>query len=249
MTELDSFRQETRAWLEANCPPEMRKPVTSENDVCWGGRNFKFQSEAQKHVDGAHGRTGWTVPDLAARLRRRRAVPASRRKVLRQEMRAHRRRSPLDSFGIWMLGPALLQLRHRGAEAEHLPKIARGEIRWCQGYSEPGRRVRPGVAADARRGHRATTSSSTARRSGPPTPTRPTGSSAWCAPTPARRSTTASASCCSTWQSPGVTHPADPADLRQVAVLRDLLRQCEGAEKHNLVGDAEPRLGRSPSTC
>ena len=40
MADLDTFRAETRAWLEANCPPEMRTPMRSEKDACWGGRNF-----------------------------------------------------------------------------------------------------------------------------------------------------------------------------------------------------------------
>ena len=46
-------------------------------------------------------------------------------------------RSPLDSFGIWMLGPALLKFGTEDQKKEHLPPVARGEIRWCQGYSEP----------------------------------------------------------------------------------------------------------------
>jgi len=58
--------------------------------------------------------------------------------VLRQEMRRISARSALDSFGISMLGPALLQFGNEEQKQEHLPKIARGEIRWCQGYSEPG---------------------------------------------------------------------------------------------------------------
>ena len=48
MTELDMFRAETRAWLEANCPAEMRQPMRSEKDACWGGRKFVFQSPAQE---------------------------------------------------------------------------------------------------------------------------------------------------------------------------------------------------------
>jgi alkylation response protein AidB-like acyl-CoA dehydrogenase len=46
-------------------------------------------------------------------------------------------RVPLVSFGIWMLGPALLKFGTHAQKLEHLPRIARGEIRWCQGYSEP----------------------------------------------------------------------------------------------------------------
>jgi alkylation response protein AidB-like acyl-CoA dehydrogenase len=37
-----------------------------------------------------------------------------------------------------MLGPALLHFGTEEQKAHYLPPIARGEIRWCQGYSEPG---------------------------------------------------------------------------------------------------------------
>jgi acyl-CoA dehydrogenase len=53
-------------------------------------------------------------------------------------MKRIKARPPLSSFGIWMLGPALLKYGNEAQKLEHLPKIARGEIRWCQGYSEPG---------------------------------------------------------------------------------------------------------------
>ena len=42
MTDLNTFRTETRSWLEANCPPEMRQPMRSEKDANWGGRNPDF---------------------------------------------------------------------------------------------------------------------------------------------------------------------------------------------------------------
>jgi alkylation response protein AidB-like acyl-CoA dehydrogenase len=39
---------------------------------------------------------------------------------------------------VWMLGPVLLEYASEEQKREHIPPIARGEIRWCQGYSEPG---------------------------------------------------------------------------------------------------------------
>ena len=48
MPELETFRAETRAWLEANCPAEMRRPIRDENDMCWGGRNPLFKNDAQR---------------------------------------------------------------------------------------------------------------------------------------------------------------------------------------------------------
>ena len=56
------FRTQTRAWLEANCPPEMRTPMASEDDICWGGRNAKFSSEAQRLWLERMGERGWTAP-------------------------------------------------------------------------------------------------------------------------------------------------------------------------------------------
>ncbi len=134
---LETFRAETRAWLEANCPPSMREPVRSEADAYWGGRNAEFASEDQKRWFEAMVEKGWTVPAWpkeygGAGLSKDEAF------VLKDEMKAIKARSPLSSFGIWMLGPALLKYGSDEQKAEHLPQIARGEIRWCQGYSEPG---------------------------------------------------------------------------------------------------------------
>jgi len=135
MTDLNQFRADTRAWLEANCPPEMRQPVRSEKDACWGGRNPDFQPGQKEWMDAMASR-GWTVPDWPTEYGGGGLSPAET-KILREEMAAIKARNPLNSFGISMLGPALLKYGTEEQKLEHLPKIARGEIRWCQGYSEP----------------------------------------------------------------------------------------------------------------
>ena len=137
MPDLDAFRSETRAWLEANCPAEMRTPMRSEKDACWGGRNWTFQSDAQRQWLEAMAGRGWTVPDWAKDYGGGGLSPAES-KVLKQEMAAIGARPPLTSFGISMLGPALLKFGSEPQKRKYLPEIARGEIRWCQGYSEPG---------------------------------------------------------------------------------------------------------------
>ena len=136
MSDLDTFRSETRAWLAENCPPEMRKPVRSEEDVCWGGRQFKPSSPAQKEWLDKMAAKGWTVPDWPKAYGGGGLSPAET-KILREEMAAIKARNPLNSFGISMLGPALLKYGTEEQKLDHLTKIARGEIRWCQGYSEP----------------------------------------------------------------------------------------------------------------
>jgi acyl-CoA dehydrogenase len=62
MTDLDTFRQDVREWLEANCPEAMRHPYRTEADLCWGGRDFKFQSEDQRLWLERMAEKGWTVP-------------------------------------------------------------------------------------------------------------------------------------------------------------------------------------------
>ncbi|WP_309612317.1 acyl-CoA dehydrogenase family protein [Sphingomonas sp.] len=137
MTDLDAFRSETRAWLEANCPPKMRQPMLSEKDACWGGRHWVFQSDAQRQWLKAMAAKGWTVPDWPSAYGGGGLLPAEG-KILKEEMAAIGARQPLYSFGISMLGPALLKYGREVQKLRFLPEIARGEIRWCQGYSEPG---------------------------------------------------------------------------------------------------------------
>ena len=133
MNNRETFRAETRAWLDENCPPEMRRP----GDVAWGGRTARFSSDDQKLWMERMANKGWTVPTWprdcgGAGLSKEEAA------VLAQEMREFGCRTPLNSFGIMMLGPVVLQYGTEEQKRKFLPPIARGEIRWCQGYSEPG---------------------------------------------------------------------------------------------------------------
>ena len=136
MSDPETFRAETRAWLEANCPAEMRRPVRDESDLCWGGRNAVFKNDAQRRWLELMAERGWTVPDWPSEYGGGGLSPAET-KILKQEMARIGARSPLYSFGISMLGPALLKYGSEAQKSRFLPEIARGEIRWCQGYSEP----------------------------------------------------------------------------------------------------------------
>lgn len=140
-TDLDQFRQSTREWLEANCPASMRQATndgdaTTDSNICWGGKKFIFESEDQKTWLHLMADKGWTVPTWPKDYGGA-GLSKDEAKVLAKEMRRINARSPLNSFGIWMLGPALLKYGTEAQKLDHLPKIARGEIRWAQGYSEP----------------------------------------------------------------------------------------------------------------
>ncbi|MEL7449349.1 MAG: acyl-CoA dehydrogenase family protein [Pseudomonadota bacterium] len=136
MSELDAFRHDVRAWLSDNCPEAMRTPMVSDADSCWGGRNFTFQSDDQRLWLERMGERGWTVPTWPTAYGGG-GLDKAQNEVLQEELAAIGARPPLASFGVWMLGPALLKFGSEALKREHLPPIARGEIRWCQGYSEP----------------------------------------------------------------------------------------------------------------
>ena len=137
MADLDTFRAEARAWLEASCPPEMRKPLQPGESLVWGGRREKFAAPGSKLWLERMVEKGWTVPSWPREYGGAGLSKAEAR-ALQQEMRALGCRPPLTSFGITMLAPVVMEYGSEEQKRRFLPPIARGEIRWCQGYSEPG---------------------------------------------------------------------------------------------------------------
>ncbi len=137
MSDLDAFRTETRAWLEANAPKSLFNMPFSELDGTWGGKRAKFSHPDLKPWLEVMGEKGWTAPTWPREYGGG-GLSKDEAKVLAQEMSALRLPPPLIGFGLTMIGPTLLQYGTEEQKKEHLPKICRGEIRWCQGYSEPG---------------------------------------------------------------------------------------------------------------
>lgn len=136
MQHLEKFRHSTREWLEQNCPPSMRTPMVPD-EIVWGGRNATFHNPDSKLWLERMAAKGWTCPTWPAEyggggLSKDEAI------ILGQELARINARPALTSFGISMLGPVLLEYATPEQKQEHIPRIVRGEIRWCQGYSEPG---------------------------------------------------------------------------------------------------------------
>ena len=136
MQSLQEFREETRNWLGQNCPESMQTSMVQE-EVVWGGRNAIFTNSESEDWLQRMAQKGWTCPTWPSEyggggLDKDQAV------VLGEELARINARPALTSFGISMLGPVLLEYGNHQQKLEHIPKIVRGEIRWCQGYSEPG---------------------------------------------------------------------------------------------------------------
>jgi len=132
-----TFRNYVRNWLEEHCPLSCRGEDNVLPDIIWGGRRFTYDHPDVERWMRALVDQGWTVPGWPT-VYGGAGLTAEEVAVLDEEMSAIGTYSPLFSYGMSMLGPALLEYATEEQKREHLPKIASGEIRWCQGYSEPG---------------------------------------------------------------------------------------------------------------
>lgn len=133
MTDLSAFREETKAWLEENCPPGARGPGPISN----GSSKIKITDAdtlvwLERMVE-----KGWTVPSWPKEVGGG-GLNNDEYLVLLEEMAVIGARPALSSFGTSMIGPTLLELGTEEQKNTHLPRIARAEVEWCQGYSEPG---------------------------------------------------------------------------------------------------------------
>jgi len=122
---IDEFKQEVRGWVEENLPADLRV----------GNRRNLPKESLAKWIKALVSR-GWITPQWPTEyggggLDRKHAA------ALMGELKAVR--APIvSSFGTSMLGPTLLEFGTEEQKLEFLPPISRHEVRWCQGYSEPG---------------------------------------------------------------------------------------------------------------
>ncbi|WP_337188489.1 acyl-CoA dehydrogenase family protein [Phenylobacterium sp.] len=137
-TDLDAFAREVRAELEATYPPELREPdAKTDPEAVWGGRAFIDSDDPQIVWMRRMAAKGWTTPTWPKEYGGG-GLSAEEARVLERELARGGYRPPVLAFGIWMLGPVLLEYADEAQKRTHLPRIVNGEIRWCQGYSEPG---------------------------------------------------------------------------------------------------------------
>lgn len=130
------FRAETRAWLAENCPPSMRSRMVPGEEVNGGSKRRSSNPDAYLWLERMAER-GWTVPTWPVEYGGG-GLSKAEFLVLLEELQRIQARPPLGGMGVTMIGPTLLEYGTEDQKLRHLPKIASGEVAWCQGYSEPG---------------------------------------------------------------------------------------------------------------
>jgi len=137
MSDLESFRAEVRTFLEKETPAGIRGAALAADTGYWGGRKPELPHPDSKRYCEIMASRGYTAPTWPKEYGGG-GLDAAHAKVLDQEIGKLRLPVPLTGFGLAMIGPTLLQFGTHEQKQEHIPKIVRGEIRWVQGYSEPG---------------------------------------------------------------------------------------------------------------
>ncbi len=133
--DLESFRKEVSGWLEANAPQELRG-LNDPKYAYWGGRKPELPHPKAKVWCDIAAERGFAAPTFPKEYGGG-GLDTAQARVLSQEMTRLGLPPPLTGFGLTMIGPTLLQFGTEDQKREHLTKICRGDIRWCQGYSEP----------------------------------------------------------------------------------------------------------------
>ena len=121
---IDEFRALVRDWVEANYPADKRFIVS------------RIGMDVIGDWVRMLGRKGWLCPSWPREWGGM-GLPIRKQIVMMEEMARHGCARYPDQ-AINHVGPLLMHFGTEAQKARHLPKIARGEEIWCQGYSEPG---------------------------------------------------------------------------------------------------------------
>jgi acyl-CoA dehydrogenase len=133
---IDAFRRDIRRWLEENCPATMRTPMPMDELPTGGRRADPVKNpDTQVWLNRAAAR-GFTAPTVPVKYGGG-GLSAAEAQVLAEEMERISARPPLLGTGLSLLLPALLRYGTEEQKRKHIPAIVRGEVRWCQGFSEP----------------------------------------------------------------------------------------------------------------
>jgi alkylation response protein AidB-like acyl-CoA dehydrogenase len=132
---LDAFRAEARAWLEENFPKSLSRRMAEAQQ----------QAQVEEEDRGADyqlwkkriGEKGWGVPTWPAQYGGG-GLSQAQAQVLREEMGRIGAINPIGGMGVGMFGPTLIEFGNETQKQLHIRRIAKGEVRWCQGFSEPG---------------------------------------------------------------------------------------------------------------
>ena len=133
MTAIGEFRMETRAWLAEHCPAGARDPGP---DLTGATKLHQDDPDIGPWLERIIEK-GWVAATWPAEYGGG-GLSNEEHMVLVQEMRRIDARVFIVDLASAFIGATLLEYGTDDQKRRHIPPIARGELLWCQGYSEPG---------------------------------------------------------------------------------------------------------------
>jgi alkylation response protein AidB-like acyl-CoA dehydrogenase len=132
-SDVEAFRAEVRGWLDANFPKALAGDPMAQLAKMQG----QPESDDARAWRRAMGEKGWGTPTWPREYGGG-GLSRAEARVLAEELAKVGARNPIGGMGVMMFGPTLIEYGTEPLKREHLPGIVTGEVRWCQGYSEPG---------------------------------------------------------------------------------------------------------------
>ena len=137
MSNQGTIRSDYQAFIERNAPDSLRGSRKGAFDGFWGGRAWVHENPdylVWRDRCLAYGLTAptWPIAYGGADL------DGDAYSAWEQALVDAKVPPPVVGFGLTMIGPTLMHYGTEEQKRQHLPAIVRGDIRWCQGYSEPG---------------------------------------------------------------------------------------------------------------
>ena len=124
--EDEAFRSELRTFMKTELPDSWEGAGRYPEEDDWDLNIVIRQKMAEK---------GWLTMHWPEEYGGQNASPV--KSAIYNEEIAYMRAPGRDIFGVRMLGPTLMIHGSEEQKKTHLPSVAKGEIQWCQGYSEP----------------------------------------------------------------------------------------------------------------
>ena len=248
MSDLETIPRRNARLARGELPARHAAAARRRRRPLLGRAQREIQVRGPAPVARAHGGARLDRAGMAAGIWRRRPLARGGQNPARRDAQA---RLPFAARSRSASGCSVRPCCKYGTTAqkrEYLPQIARGEIRWCQGYSEPERRLGPRLAARPRRRTRAIIFSINGQKIWTSYADKADWIFCLVRTDPAAPKHLGISFVLFDMKTPGRLDQADPVDFRQVAVLRDFLRQCRAFPRDNLSARST-RVGRSPNIC
>ena len=120
------FRQQVRKFIDSALPPDWDGTDVDDSDEAWSF-NLAFRHKL--------GERGWLAMSWPKEYGGQ-ARPHMEQLILMEELAYHR--APQPDMGVTFVGPAFIIHGNKEQKERFLPRIARGEVTFCEGFSEPG---------------------------------------------------------------------------------------------------------------